>query len=240
MRVISKFVLWCVLLLAASIPHAATPADTSYVQQPATRDGTGKIYMGREIAIPLGHHGAGWLERSGREKEEAPDILLRELRLAPTDVVADIGAGTGYFTFRISPLVPQGRVYAVDVDMEMLDDIRARIKREQVTNVEPVLGAIDNPSLPANRVDVALIVDAYHEFSHPREMMRGILEALRPGGRVVLVEYRGEDPKVPIKPLHKMTQAQARREMESVGLKWIETRDVLPRQHMMFFEKRSR
>jgi ubiquinone/menaquinone biosynthesis C-methylase UbiE len=155
-------------------------------------------------------------------------------------VVADIGAGTGYFTFRISPLVPAGRVYAVDVDMEMLDDIRARIKRDHITNVEPVLGAIDDPALPANRVDVALMVDAYHEFSHPREMMRGILKSLRPGGRVVLVEYRGEDPDVPIKPLHKMTQAQARREMESVGLRWVETRDTLPRQHLMIFQKQSR
>lgn len=231
---------FCVSLLPATTPHAATPADTSYVQQKATPDGTGKVYMGREIAIPLGHCGANWLERSRREQEEAPDVLLRELRLAPSDVVADIGAGTGYFTFRISPLVPQGGVYAVDIDMEMLDDIRARMKRANVTNVEPVLGAIDDPALPANRVDVALMVDAYHEFSHPREMMRGILKSLRPGGRVVLVEYRGEDPKVPIKPLHKMTQAQARRELESVGLRWVETRDVLPRQHLMIFEKRSR
>ena len=230
----------CFLLLAATAPRAATPVDTTYIQQAATRDGTGKVYMGREIAVPLGHHGAGWLERSRREQEEAPDILLRELRLAPTDVVADIGAGTGYFTFRISPLVPDGRVYAVDIDMEMLDDIRARMKQGNVTNVEPVLGAINDPALPANRVDVVLMVDAYHEFSHPREMMRGILKALRPGGRVVLVEYRGEDPDVPIKPLHKMTQAQARREMESVGLRWVETRDTLPRQHLMIFEKRSR
>lgn len=228
------------LLTAVSVclALAGAPSDTSYVVQEATRDGTGRIYLGREIAIPMGHRGADWLERSNREEEEEPAILLRELELKPTDVVADIGAGTGYFTFRMAPLVPRGRVFAVDIDDEMLGDIRARMKKEGVVNVVPVRGEIDDPALPADSLDVVLMVDAYHEFSHPREMMRGIFRALRPGGRVILVEYRAEDPDVPIKPLHKMSEKQARREMEAAGLVLLETRAILPRQHLMVFEKR--
>ncbi|HEX6791793.1 MAG TPA: class I SAM-dependent methyltransferase [Candidatus Krumholzibacteria bacterium] len=226
-----------VLLLALNLAAATPPADTAYVNQPPSRDGTGKVYMGREIAIPMGHRGATWLERRSREHEESPATLVRMLQLRPTDVVADIGAGTGYFSFRIAPLVPQGSVLAVDIEPEMLDDIRAKMKRTRVENIVPVQGAIDDPGLPADSVDVALMVDAYHEFSHPREMMRAILGALRPGGRVVLVEYRAEDTDVPIKPLHKMTEAQARREMEAAGLRWLRTANDLPWQHFMVFEK---
>jgi SAM-dependent methyltransferase len=221
----------CVWLAAPAAP------DSTYLQRTPSPDGTGKIYLGREISEVMGHRGADWLERPGREQEEAPDVLVRELRLQPDDVVADIGAGTGYFTFRMSALVPRGRVLAVDIQPEMLDLIRERSERDAIDNVEPVLGRIDDPSLPEAGVDVVLIVDAYHEFSHPMEMMRGIVRGLRPGGRVVLVEYREEDPDVPIKPLHKMSEAQARREMAAAGLVWVETRDVLPRQHLMIFQK---
>jgi ubiquinone/menaquinone biosynthesis C-methylase UbiE len=218
----------------ASVPALA---DTAYVQQEPSAGGTGKYYMGREIAVPMGHRGADWLERPGREQEEAPDVLVRELALSPADVVADIGAGTGYFTFRLSPLVPKGKVFAVDIENEMLDAIRSRMTAAKDQNIVPVLGDIDDPRLPSNAVDVVLMVDSYHEFSHPREMMHGIVRALRPGGRVVLVEYRLEDPEVPIKRLHKMSEKQARAEMEAVGLEWLETRDVLPRQHLMVFRK---
>jgi ubiquinone/menaquinone biosynthesis C-methylase UbiE len=216
---------------------ANTAADTAYTHQTPSPDGTGKVYMGREIAIPMGHRGANWLERAVRETEEAPDVLIRELQLSPTDIVADIGAGTGYFSFRVSPRVPKGRVFAVDIDPQMLDDIRDRMKSTGLANIVPVLGKIDDPGLPRDSVDVVLMVDAYHEFSHPREMMRGVLAALRPGGRVVLVEYRLEDPDVPIKRLHKMSQQQARAEMEAAGLTWVQTSGVLPRQHLMVFRK---
>jgi SAM-dependent methyltransferase len=225
------------LVAPAPARGAETPADTAYVQRKAARDGTGKYYMGREIAIPMGHRGAEWLERPEREREEATSLLLRGLPLEADDVVADIGAGTGYFTFRLSPLVPRGRVLAVDIEDEMLEWIRGRMDLEGIVNVVPVLGAIDDPRLPAGAVDLVLMVDSYHEFSHPREMMRGVLRALKPGGRVVLVEYRAEDPGVPIKPLHKMSEKQARAEMEAAGLKWMETRDLLPWQHLMIFEK---
>jgi SAM-dependent methyltransferase len=225
---------------AASTRSAAGAAasDTShYTVGPASRDGTGRYYMGREIAPVMGHRGAAWLERPERAEVEQPDRVVDSLRLAPDDVVADIGAGTGYFTFRIAERVPEGGVYAVDIQPQMLDILMERAWELGFENVEPVRGDVDDPNLPEDAVDLALIVDAYHEFSHPREMMEGIVRALRPGGRVVLLEYRGEDASVPIKPLHKMTEAQVRRELEAVGLRWVETQRFLPRQHILVFEK---
>jgi ubiquinone/menaquinone biosynthesis C-methylase UbiE len=230
-----------VLLLALACPTAealaAQPPQPWYAACKPSNDGTGKCYMGREIAQVMGHMGAAWLDRPEREKEERPSILIRNLGLAPGDVVADIGAGTGYFSLRIAPLVPKGRVLAVDIQPEMLAIIRDKQRDTGIGNVEPVLGAIDDPKLAPASVDLVLMVDVYHEFSHPREMMLAVVAALKPGGRVALVEYRGEDPGVPIKPLHKMTQAQARNELAAVGLQWIETRDVLPWQHLMFFRR---
>ena len=193
--------------------------------------------MGREIAHVMGHEGAGWLERPEREREEEPQKLIELMGLRPADVVADIGAGTGYFTFRIAAKVPGGKVLAVEVQPEMLDLLKDAAARRGVKNVEPVPGKVDDPNLPEGAVDAALLVDAYHEFDHPREMMSGIVRALKPGGRVVLVEYRGEDPDVPIKPLHKMTEAQAKKEMAAVGLGHVKTFADLPRQHVMIFQK---
>ena len=220
-------------------------ADSSgvYTYGRASRDGTGKVYMGREIAQVMGHLGAAWLERPERAERELPERVVDSLRLAPDDVVADVGAGTGYFTFRIAERVPEGGVYAVDIQPEMLDIIDARAEAEGFENVVAVQGTADDPNLPDASVDVALIVDAYHEFSHPREMMEGIVRALRPGGRVVLIEYRGEDPAegrrpaVSIKPLHTMTEAQVRRELEAVGLRWRSTGAFVPGQHVLVFEK---
>lgn len=230
--------LWLLALLVPStIGPLHAPAQNPYVYSDPSSGGTGKFYMGREIARVMGHRGADWLERPDRESEEAPDLLVRELGLSHTDIVADIGAGTGYFTFRLSPLVPEGSVFAVDIQEEMLDIIRERMAREGVDNVIPVMGGIDNPRLPDGGVDLVLMVDAYHEFFHPLEMMRGIYDALRPGGRVALIEYRLEDPEVPIKRLHKMSEQQARAEMAAAGLEWVETRDILPRQHFMIFKK---
>ncbi len=208
-----------------------------YSQIEPTPDGIGKVYMGREISQVMGHLGAGWLERPERDREEQPAELISALGLAEDATVADIGAGTGYFTFRLAEQVPQGRVLAVDIQPEMLDLLNAGEAERGLTNVEPILGNIDDPKLPAGEVDLVLLVDAYHEFSHPREMMLGIVAGLKPGGRIALVEYRGEDATVPIKPLHKMTEAQAIKELEAAGLEHVETLDVLPTQHLMFFEK---
>jgi len=233
---LTLIVAWCLL---AALPALAKPepaADNRYTIHAPSRDGIGKFYLGREISQVMGHQGAAWLERSAREVEERPDRVVEGMALAPDAEVADIGAGTGYFTFRIAEDVPTGRVYAVDVQPEMLEVLRKRIERRTITNVTPVLGAEDDPKLASDSVDAVLLVDAYHEFAHPFEMMQGIRRALRPGGRVFLIEYRGEDPRVPIKPLHKMTQAQAITELEAVGLRWVETLDILPSQHFMVFE----
>lgn len=207
-------------------------------KQPS-RDGTGKFYLGREIAHVMGHQAIDWLERRSREREERTDLVVDAMGLRETDVVADIGAGSGYFTFRIAPRVPKGRVIAVDIQQEMLDFIEEKNRQEHAGNIQPLLGAIDDTRLPAASVDVVLMVDAYHEFSHPWEMMRSIVRGLKPGGRVILLEYRGEDDAEPIKPLHKMTVEQVRREMEAVGLEWVETKDFLPWQHFLVFRKPS-
>ncbi|UCH64293.1 MAG: class I SAM-dependent methyltransferase [Fidelibacterota bacterium] len=244
MRCTTRFILLPLLLLQAASagtplshwPPAAVP-DTSqvYTYRQPSQSGTGKVYMSREISGVMNHRSAAWLERPARQAEEQPDLLIKNLPLEPTDVVADIGAGIGFLTFRISPLVPLGKCLAVDIQPEMLAVISQRIEEEGIQNVVPVLGSIIDPNLPEAGVDLVLMVDAYHEFSHPREMMEAIVMALKPGGMVVLVEFRGEDPNVRRYPLHKMTEAQARREMAAVGLRWHETRDILPQQHFMIF-----
>ena len=229
------------ILLLGLISFTVTPGtatDNDYYQHRTvhSRDGIGKFYIGREIAKVMGHQQMLWLERPSRENEQ-PAEVVDALGLNPTDVVADIGAGTGYFSFRIAPLVPQGKVLAVDIQLEMLDAINFLKAENRVTNVETVLGSVTDPRLPPASVDLSLIVDAYHEFEYPREMMTEIVKALKPGGRVVLVEYRRENPLIPIKALHKMTQKQAKREMAAVGLNWQETKDDLPQQHLMIFQK---
>ena len=223
----------------ASTEVAPSPDDARglYSSRPASRDGIGKVYMGREISFVMGHRGVDWLERPEREREERSDLLVASLDLAPDDVVADIGAGSGFFTFRLAPLVPEGRVVAVDIQPEMLSFLEARSERLGVTNVDLALGSVTDPMLPPDSLDAALLVDAYHEFSHPREMMEGVWGALKPGGRIFLVEYRGEDPSIPILPLHKMTVRQARRELEAAGFEFVENRDPLPQQHLMVFRK---
>lgn len=208
-----------------------------YTQSAPSRDGIGKRYMGREIARVMGHRGAGWLERPSRSHEELPERVIDAMQLAPRAVVADVGAGTGYFTLRIAQRIAHGQVYAVDIQAEMLDIIRQRARRLSLANITPVQARPDDPLLAPESVDAVLLVDAYHEFSHPHEMMQALVAALRPGGRLYLVEYRGEDARLAVKPLHKMTQRQAKLEMLAAGLHWLETLDFLPTQHFMVFEK---
>ena len=231
---------WSLVFLMLVVPVLTLPAvaeDASwYETKSPSRDGIGKVYMGREISFVMGHLGAGWLERPDREREERTDLLVENLGLESDDVVADIGAGTGYFSFRMSSLVPDGKILAVDIQPEMLDIIEQR-KAGGWENIETVQGTITDINVAPGSVDLILMVDAYHEFSHPREMGESMVRALKPGGRIALVEYRQEDSMVPIKFLHKMTEKQARKEMEALGLTWIETKDVLPQQHLMFFEK---
>lgn len=228
-------------LVAEQRLQTVVQADTTGYKTAAPRDpnGIGTYYLGRQIAHVMGHEGASWLERSGRKQEEGTDLLLRELNLKPTDVVADIGAGTGFFSFQLAKKVPQGQVLAVDIQPEMIAALQDNKRRFKAPNVRPLLGTTTNPALPADSVDLVLIVDAYHEFDHPREMGQAIRRALRPGtGRLALVEYRAEDPNVPIKQIHKMSVAQARKEMAAVGLELVKTVETLPQQHLMLFRKK--
>ena len=228
---------FCLMLLSSPACFSADPPSGVYRWGKPDRDGIGKYYMGRQISHVMGHLGASWLEREGREREERTDLVITNLSLEDNSVVADIGAGTGYFSFPVARRVPEGRVIAVDIQEEMLNIIEMRKKQAGIGNIETVLGSTTDPNLPAETVDLAFIVDAYHEFSHPFEMSQAIFAALKPGGRLVLIEYRGEDASVPIKRLHKMTQQQVRKEMQALGFRWEGTRDFLPQQHFMTFTK---
>ncbi len=207
-------------------------------------NGIGKFYMGREIAHVMGFgpggQGAAWLERTSREREERITLLVRSLKLKPGQVVADIGAGSGVISLRMAEAVlPDGKIMAVDVQDEMLDRLRRYCEQFEITNVIPVKGDQKSPNLQPASVDLAIMVDVYHEFEFPYEMMLEISKAMKPGGRVVFVEYRMEDPTVPIKLVHKMSQAQVRKEIEQpeFALQWQETIKVLPRQHIIVFTR---
>ncbi len=235
MKFAARLLCFPLMLLA---PLAQAAEHPGYVVNPERRTtGIGKFYMDREISFVMGHLAADWLNRPSRVQEEMPDQVVANMNLAPSDVVADIGAGSGYFSFRIAEKVPEGEVLAVDIQPEMLDLIEQRKTAGVGENIRTILGAIDDPRLPENSVDAAIMVDAYHEFSHPFEMIDGIYRSLKTGGRIFLLEYRGEDPSVPIRPLHKMTEEQVKREMGVFGLEWTETLDFLPWQHMMVFTK---
>lgn len=205
------------------------------------RDGINKFYLGRQIAQVMGYAGASWLERSEREKEEDPAKLIEALAIKEGMTVADVGAGSGYHSFRIAPLVGEkGKVLAVDIQQEMLDLINTRAKKEKVSNIETVLGTDKDPKLPEGKVDLIFLVDVYHEFEHPYEMTEKMVASLKPGGRLVFVEFRLEDPKVPIKLVHKMTERQVVKEMaEFPVLEHTKTYDKLPWQHVVIFTKKD-
>ena len=234
-----------VFLVFISVPSISFLSEAQvdsgfYSRGKKSLDGTGKFYMGREISQVMGHLGASWLERSERAEEEEPDQLIRSIPLNEGDVVADIGAGTGFFTWRMALEVGlTGKVYAVDIQPEMLNLCNINMRLRGIDNVQTVLGTQINPGLPESTLDLVLMVDVYHEFSHPYEMIQGILRELKPSGILVFVEYRGEDPRVPIKPLHKMTESQVIREASIHPLRWIETKRNLPRQHVILFQKLS-
>jgi ubiquinone/menaquinone biosynthesis C-methylase UbiE len=191
-------------------------------------------YKGRSIAPTMDYAGAPWLTRESREDEERPELLLEALDLLPGMVVA--GAGNGYHALRMAERIgPAGRVLAVDIQQEMLDELEARAAEEGIENVETILGEIDDPRLPEGIVDLALMVDVYHELSHPEEMLAAVRRSLSSGGRMVLVEFRAEDPDVPIKPEHKMSKEQILKEILPNGFSLAEEFDELPWQHVMMF-----
>tara|TARA_B100001094_G_C18172948_1_gene796232 strand:- start:980 stop:1702 length:723 start_codon:yes stop_codon:yes gene_type:complete len=202
-------------------------------------NGIGKWYMGREIAYVMGFQGIGWLERSEREKEENVSSLIKNMKIKSNEVIADIGAGSGYHAFRIASLVTNGLVYAVDIQPEMLMAIEKTKEFRKVENIKTILGTEKTVELPKNSVDKILMVDVYHEFSFPVEMINSIKNALKPNGELFLIEYRAEDLKVPIKRIHKMTEEQAVKEMKAAGLLLKENIDNLPWQHCMIFIKNN-
>jgi precorrin-6B methylase 2 len=228
----------------SSVSQQSAPASSATSSRYQTRfkhdpDGTGKFYLGREIAQVMGPGGIEWLERSQRDVEEHPAEVLDALDLHRGEVVVDLGAGSGYFTFRMTPKVDEtGKVIAVDVQDEMLQSLRQRATATKVTNVEVVKGAEKDPHLPVGAVDLVLMVDVYHELEYPFEIMEKVRESLKSSGRVVFVEYRKEDPAVPIKEVHKMSVQQLEGEMNAVGFARERTVETLPLQHIVIFRKK--
>ena len=209
--------------------------DLKYTYKRGDFNGIGKWYLGREIAYVMGYQGINWLERSEREKEENVSNLIENMGIKPTDTIADIGAGSGYHVFRMAPLANNGLIYAVDIQVEMLMEIENTKQFNKINNVETILGSETSIQLPVRSVDKILMVDVYHEFNFPIEMIASIKNALKPEGQLFLIEYRGEDPKVPIKKIHKMTENQAVKEMEAAGFKLKSNITNLPWQHCMIF-----
>ena len=224
------------LVLVASIQQCKgqeKSENRSYTFEDGDTNGIGKWYMGREIAHVMGFQGMRWLERPEREKEENTTVLLENMQIQPSDVIADIGAGSGYHVFKMAKIATNGQIYAVDIQDEMLEAIRQ--KKNELTNINTIKGSAKSVNLPATTIDKVLMVDVYHEFDFPVEMLASIKKSLHPDGKIYLIEYRGEDADVPIKRLHKMTESQAVKEMRAAGFKLERNIDNLPWQHCMIF-----
>ncbi len=241
-RIIAFAILFSAGLLfaqAAAQEKKDSPKDRYETREVHDPNGIGKFYMGREIAHVMGWQGASWLERPVREKEEAASKLLPPLEIKEGQAVCDFGAGSGFHTIKLARLVgPKGKVYAVDIQKEMIELISKRMKKEKLDNIEPVLCKEKDPKLPAAGVDMILMVDVYHELTYPYEVTVELAKALKPGGRLVFVEYRLEDPKVRILEVHRMSLAQVMKEMAPhKEMKHQKTLDHLPWQHVIIFEK---
>ncbi len=217
----------------ATLIAATVLIVTLFSQQPGVHPVSGRVY-----ALPMGVAGAPWLDRTEREREEDPDLAMRLIRVERGSTVADLGAGSGYFTVRLARAVGiAGKVYAVDIQQGMLDLLTRAAAKERLSNVVPVLAAEDDPRLPAASMDLVLMVDVYHELATPQTTLAHLRRALKPGGRLVLLEYRAEDPSVPIRPEHKMTKAQVKLEIEHEGFRQQRVFDDLPRQHLIVFTR---
>ena len=240
MKKISTLLLISIVLFFSNYCKAQNSiVENKYIFKEGDFNGIGKWYMGREIAYVMGYQGIGWLERSEREKEENVSKLIKNMRIKPNDVIADIGAGSGYHAFRMASLAPNGLVYAVDIQTEMLMAIENKKTFSENSNIETILGTEKTVELPKNSVDKILMVDVYHEFSFPIEMIASMKSALKSNGELFLIEYRAEDPLVPIKTIHKMSEKQAIKEMEAAGFKLRKNIDNLPWQHCMIFVKNN-
>lgn len=218
--------------------EAIPPKDSIYSFHRATADGTGKYYKSREIARVMGAAGSNWLERNERQEEENTALAIEKMPLGANTVVADIGAGTGYYSFRIAAEIPKGKVYAVEIQDEMISYLRNKKSLLKDSVVTIIKGSGQSPNLPPNSIDLAIMVDVYHELAFPQEMLQAIRRALKPNGLILLIEYRGEDPAVPIKALHKTTVAQLNRELNANGFQLQYKGDFLPIQHFLLYEKK--
>jgi ubiquinone/menaquinone biosynthesis C-methylase UbiE len=226
------------LALLLVLPTGVAWADPGTAAAGAKIPPSPEIYEGRKIATTMHYLGAPWLVRESREREEECTTLLRELRVKPGQVVCDLGCGNGFYALKLAELVgPKGKVHAVDIQPEMLELLRKRARGSRITNVVPVLGSAVDARLPENHFDLVLLVDVYHEFSHPQQMLAAIRKSLKPTGVVALAEFRAEDPEVPIKPLHKMSKRQILKEFPPAGFKLVRQFDGLPWQHLMFFAR---
>ena len=226
------------LFAARADTATSTPAAPVYRNGCGSIDGIGKFYEGREIAHVMGFEGADWLDRPTRQQEERPDVMVQELGLTPGMTVADIGAGSGYLSRRMARQVAPGKVYAVDVQPEMVGLLKDLAAQPGMGNIVPTQGTVTDVKLPTNSIDLAILVDVYHELEFPYEVIQSLIRALKPGGRLVFVEYRLEDPNVPIKALHRMSVAQVRREMNPLPVVWDHTSERLPIQHIIVFRRR--
>ena len=238
MKKLSVLLLLLNILLFSNKSRAQNNTDDQkYIYKTGDYNGIGKWYMDREIAYVMGYEGIGWLERSQREKEENVSKLIQNMGIKSNDTIADIGAGSGYHVFRIAPIANKGMVYAVDIQTEMLMAIENIKETSKIKNIKTILSTEQSVYLAENSVDKILMVDVYHEFSFPIEMITSIKSALKPKGELFLVEYRAEDPNVPIKRIHKMSEKQAVKEMEAAGFKLKRNINNLPWQHCMVFIK---
>jgi ubiquinone/menaquinone biosynthesis C-methylase UbiE len=217
--------------------HQTQQRDTIYTYKKATPGGEGKCYMGREIAQVMSFEGADWLERNTRQKEENTDLAISKLPINKNSVVADIGAGTGYYTFRIAPKISQGSIYAVEIQDDAIKYLNARRKKLSQNNVVVIKGSEQTPNLPDNTIDLAIMVDVYHELLYPREMLQAIRRSLKPKGKLLLLEYRAEDPKIKIRQLHKMSVIQANKELKANGFHIVQDGEFMPIQHFLVYEK---
>lgn len=232
-----KFTTQVICLFLCGLCFCQQTNEERYTYKQGDYNGIGKWYLGREIAHVMGYQGIKWLERPERETEENVSTLISNMDIQTKDIIADIGAGSGYHVFKMAPLAANGKVYAVDIQPEMLKAITSKKKYSKLNNIKTVLGDEKSVNLAENSVDKILMVDVYHEFNHPYEMIMSMKKALKPDGKIYLIEYRGEDATVPIKKVHKMTEAQAVKEMKAAGFKLDENIDNLPWQHCLVFSK---
>jgi len=241
MRYFRALILFAVCCFSLSfLPlHAQKKQDNGYMFKSPSADGTGKVYMGREIAKVMDASGYAWLERNSRPQEENTNLAISKLPVTSSGIAADIGAGTGYYTFRIASKVSKGKVYAVEIQDEYISFLNKKKTELGINNVEVIKGDSVSPNLPANSIDMAIMVDVYHELIHPVQMLQNIRKALKPKGKIVLLEYKAEDPAVAIKRLHKMSVAQVTREMAANGFVLSYKGDFLPIQHFLVYEKKN-